>query len=619
MVNAYDIETFVDENNNIIPYCICFIHKKKYYHIYYKEKCDIINESLKLILSLKLNKNNVFYVHNLNFDGILILISLSSNKTYKFDVFLRDNSIYYIKISYNDVILEFKCSFKILPISLKNISYSFSLPSKMIFPYKFSKKENLNYIGKAPESFYFNSEQDYETFKIHNNGNFNFKEYSIEYCKRDVEIVSLFVNLLSSMLNDINIDLKKSYSAPSLSLKIFNERFNIKKIKLSNSNLIDSQIRQSYFGGRCEVYGNPYDDENIYHFDFSGMYGKCMKEKFCFGKYYINTDCKIIKKPGYYFIEYYSDMYIPVLPHHNFINKKLLFTNGVNKGLYWFEEIILFIEMGGIIKKIHYSIEFENFDYVFSDFIDYFENIRNKGNDYKTFAKLMVNSLYGRIGMQEVNTHSFFIKKEEFNYYNKKYKILDYIELNGYIMIKVEIDQKFKKENDIKKTKNNISIASAITSKARIKLYKAQQNCIANGGRILYSDTDSLYVAYKKNVLNQTHGEVYWDPKKDDTEIKDAVFISPKTYGIVYKKKEKESIKIKGYNSSNIDFINLKKKFYENKDIEVNDFFYIKKSDFSLKNFIINKKYWISKYDKRIFLYNKKETRALNFLDYVYF
>jgi len=165
--------------------------------------------------------------------------------------------------------------------------------------------------------------------------------------------------------------------------------------------------------------------------------------------------------------------------------------------------------MGGKIKKIYYSIEYENYDFIFDDFIEYFDKIRNKGNDYKTFAKLMVNSLYGRLGMQEINTHSFFIKKEEIDWYNKKYKVLDYIEVNNFILLKVEIDQQFKKENNIKKTKNNINIASAITSKARIKLYKAQQNVIINNGRVLYSDTDSIFAAYKENVIGQKHGEVF--------------------------------------------------------------------------------------------------------------
>jgi len=334
MINSYDIETFVDKNKKIIPYCICFLFKKKYFSVYYSSNEDIILKSLELIFSLNLNKNNIFYVHNLNFDGILILSSLSLSNGYKLESFIKDGSIYSILVYKSDKTIEFKCSYKILPISLKKISVSFNISEKLKFPYKFSSLENLNYVGSIPDISFFNNSDDYFIFKNLNTNVFNFKEYSIKYCKRDVEIVVLFIQNLNKILNDIKIDITKSYSAPSLSLKIFNNKFNVKKIKLTQNNFIDKYIRSSYFGGRCEVYGNPYPNEYIYHFDFSGMYSQCMLEKFCYGKYKITTNCKEIKNPGFYNISFFSDIHIPVLPHHNLINNKLLFTNGEMSGIY---------------------------------------------------------------------------------------------------------------------------------------------------------------------------------------------------------------------------------------------------------------------------------------------
>jgi hypothetical protein len=335
MINSYDIETFVNINKKIVPYCICFLFKKKYFSLYYNKDTDIIIDSLNLIFSLNLNLKQTFYIHNLNFDGILILSSLSINNTYKFESFIRDNSIYSIKIyNNNNNIIEFKCSYKILPISLKKIANTFKINSKLIFPYKFSSEENLNYSGETPNINFFNNIQDYNVFQELNRNKFNFKDYSIKYCKRDVEIVCLFIENLNKILKDIKIDLTKSYSAPSLSLKIFREKFNKKKVKISQNNFIDKHIRNSYFGGRCEVYGNPLHDDNIYHFDFSGMYSQCMLEKFCYGRYKINTNSKEIKIPGFYYIEYSSNMEIPVLPHHNLVNHKLLFTNGEMVGIY---------------------------------------------------------------------------------------------------------------------------------------------------------------------------------------------------------------------------------------------------------------------------------------------
>lgn len=618
MVNSYDIETFVDENKKIVPYCICFLFKKKYYSLYYEDNEDMIIKSLNIIFSLNLNTKNVFYIHNLNFDGIMILSSLSLNDSYIFESFIREGSIYSILVKKDKITIEFKCSYKVLPISLKKISISFKISEKLKFPYKFSSKTNLNYIGDVPNKSFFNTLEDYSYFKLLNNNTFNFKEYSIKYCKRDVEIVSLFIQNLNKILSDIKIDITKSYSAPSLSLKIFNNKFNVKKIKLTQNNFIDKYIRNSYFGGRCEVYGNPYPNEYIYHFDFSGMYSQCMLEKFCYGKYKIITNCKEIKNPGFYHIDFSSNLDIPVLPHHNLINNKLLFTNGEMKGIYWFEEILLFIEMGGSIKKINYSIEFEYYDYVFNDFITYFDLIKKKGEDYKTFGKLMINSLYGRLGMREISTQSLFLNKDSFNYYSNNYKIIDYTEINNFFLTRIKICEKFRKNHNIQKTKNNISIASSITSKARIKLYKAQQSVILNKGRLLYSDTDSIFASYDKNVLGQRHGEVFWDPNKNDTEIKKAVFVNPKTYGVIYAKKEKESIKMKGYNNDKIKFHELEQKFYNNEKIKVEDFFYLKKNNFSLENIVTEKVFELGNYDKRIFINSKRDTKPFFYKDFGY-
>ena len=101
-------------------------------------------------------------------------------------------------------------------------------------------------------------------------------------------------------MKDFKININTVNSAPSLALKIFDKVFNKNKIKLSYNNAIDKIARNSYFGGRCEVYGNPYENEQIFHFDFSGMYAQCMKEKFPYGKYKINNNVSEIKEPGIY-------------------------------------------------------------------------------------------------------------------------------------------------------------------------------------------------------------------------------------------------------------------------------------------------------------------------------
>ena len=79
------------------------------------------------------------------------------------------------------------------------------------------------------------------------------------------------------------------------------------------------------------------------------------------------------------------------------------------------------------------------------------------------------------------------------------------------LLIEAELDSKLEKLLNIKKkkSKNNIVIASCITSKARIKLYRAQEEVLKNKGRMLYSDTDSIFASFEKDVTGEKHGEIY--------------------------------------------------------------------------------------------------------------
>lgn len=203
----------------------------------------------------------------------------------------------------------------------------------MIFPYKFASKKNLEYSGSIPSCDYFYTEKEWWQFR-NDNSTFNFKEYSIKYCINDVEITSIFMKMFNHILLNQNIDVNRIYSAPSLSFQIFEKKYNKKRADFNMNMKDDEIIRSSYFGGRCEVYGNPIENEHIHYYDFSGMYGQCMMEKFPYGKLYREKNPINFDIPGFYYIIYNSSMYIPVLPHKSKINGKLMFCNGINEGLF---------------------------------------------------------------------------------------------------------------------------------------------------------------------------------------------------------------------------------------------------------------------------------------------
>jgi DNA polymerase elongation subunit (family B) len=135
------------------------------------------------------------------------------------------------------------------------------------------------------------------------------------------------------------------------------------------------------------------------------------------------------------------------------------------------------------------------------EYVNFFNEIKSISNVHKNFGKLMINSLYGRMGMSFIKDETILIDEKKFLSYQKKENIKSFKKINKLIIMTIE-------KNTYKKSESNIIMASCITSKARIKLYKAQLDVIKNGGRILYSDTDSIFAAYKKDVSNEIHGIV---------------------------------------------------------------------------------------------------------------
>jgi len=332
-INALDIETFTDDKGKITPFCICYLINKKMYSNYYNNENIILN-AFKKIFNLCNNEIITIYVHNINFDGYLILEVLSKQNMMTFDVLIKNNSLYSITVIMDNKKLLIKCSYKIIPKSLNSISKAFKISDKLPFPHLFSNKNNLFYKGSIPDLIYFKTDDEYELLKKINGSFFDFKEYTEKYCQNDVNITSIFIKKIEDIVKKYNINFDKVFSAPSLSLKIFIKKFNKNKLSF-NLKLKDKElIKNSYFGGRCEVYGNPQNSEYVNHFDFSGMYGLCMLENFPYGNSYIIEKPKNLDKAGFYYIEYYSNIDIPVLPHKSKLNNKLMFTNGFNKGIF---------------------------------------------------------------------------------------------------------------------------------------------------------------------------------------------------------------------------------------------------------------------------------------------
>jgi hypothetical protein len=90
-----------------------------------------------------------FFVHNLNFDGLILIDEITKHKI-NFDFFSRNSNLYSLKIKYFNKTILLRCSYKLIPSSLKNLGKLENF-NKLFFPYMFVNYNTLYYIGPIPE------------------------------------------------------------------------------------------------------------------------------------------------------------------------------------------------------------------------------------------------------------------------------------------------------------------------------------------------------------------------------------------------------------------------------------------------------------------------------------
>lgn len=572
MINVIDIETF--GSDELTPYCCCAIIKGKKINSY---GLTCVENVLDYINSLKI-ENLIIFAHNLTFDGSLILSKL--DKSWEIEnkkTIIRKGDIYSLCIKKRGFYITFKCSSKILPMELNEIAKKLEISNKLEMNHK--KINQYNYNDK------------------------DIRREVKKYCERDTVIVNQFMVKLGISLSHYIKDWHVNcYSISGIAYNIYKNYFNKYNIDLNLNRDLDKDIRKAYYGGRCEVFGNPYNDEYIYHFDFTGMYSNRLKECFPIGE-----PLKIIKpkwenKPGFYYIRVESNIKLPILPYRCEESGKLLFPNGTFSGVYWYEEINLFLKEGGIIVEIYWGLIYDKIKPIFIDFAEHCINNRNNSLIDKILWKMIPNSFIGRLGLKNDNERTIIIDDE--NYDPRKLDVINDKKINNKWIVRI-------KDDNIKKNISNVTYAAIVTSKSRIIWWEHANKIINDGGRLLYCDTDSLFIAFKENKLGYRWGEVYLDEKKNDTVIKKACFACSKAYSVVLN--ENNITKIKGIPQKkiiNMDFEEFENLFIKenNKKIKMELF---RKKNLRIKIEEIFKIVRINEYDKRKFIKNKKETEPI--------
>lgn len=490
-----DLETTTNPND-CRPWAlgICSIEDKP--RFWYANNLDFLFEFSKR------HKNATFYFHNLKFDGEFIFVylfehdfSLVKNKKdlcqNTFNTLISDRGQFYsilICIDNNNIITIYD-SLKILPFSVSDVSKAFNLPIK---------KLELDYSKERPVGHILSGDE-------------------IDYLKTDVEIMALALNtLFKQKLKKMTQGSNALYDYKKI---IGNKRFlrNFPRLPYP----IDMDIRQSYRGGF--TYCNPNFKlkelgEGIV-LDVNSLYPSVMyynnlpygEPIFFEGKYqcddfynlYIQTiRCNFELRPNH----------IPTIQikHSNlFVQTEYLSSsNGEDVVLCLTSvDLKLFLEHYNVYNLEYISgWKFKSTNKLFKDYIDKWTKIKiesslNGNKPMRTLAKLMLNALYGKFGLNP-NVQS-------------KWPVYD----NGEIKYALG-DKKIR-------APIYIPVASFITAYARYKTITSAQSVY---DRFIYADTDSLHLLGAELPDNLEIDDVKLGAWKLENSFTRAKFLRQKTY-----------------------------------------------------------------------------------------
>ena len=532
----------------------------------------IIN-AFKSIMKRKYNGYTI-YTHNFSyFDAIFLIDTLS--KLGKVYPFMRDKKILKLTFKFRlpnskrEYVLYFMDSLLMLPDSLDKLSNSFNTENKKLkFPIEFLNETNvdISYRGDVPDYSFFAKQYDnykYEDYleylKMFKNKKWSLKNELVKYCENDtIALYQVLIKFREYIYSRFGIDFIKYPTIPSLSFAIYRSNFLKDGVIPIISSKLHKLLKQSYFGGITEVY-TPLG-KNIKSYDINSLYPHSMKYfpmptgqpryvNGCLGdiQKYLNIKREIpygifkvkVKAP--------ENLDKPFLPARRKTKNgiRTIFPIGKWTGWYFSEEIKNAMQHGYRFEFIEGYLF--NKTLLFDDFINVLYLIKtsvDESDPWYYIAKLIMNSLYGRFGLNPEGVMVFIVSKEESSKIIDSNIVVDVIELlSGNMMITCEMD-----EDEFSNMNISVPISSAIAAYSRMTM---SYYLTKYSKHMYYIDTDGI-----KIDTNLEDSEI--DPKelgkmKYEYELKKFVSLGPKTYGGIltkpYKKYKKEIVKVKGYRS----------------------------------------------------------------------
>jgi DNA polymerase elongation subunit (family B) len=178
-------------------------------------------------------------------------------------------------------------------------------------------------------------------------------------------------------------------------------------------------------------------------------------------------------------------------------------------------------------------------------------------------GKILLNSLYGRFGMDDNFANIEVIHKDYYADFENKFldQIEEKISLDEYILVFYK-SEKFIEDNE--STHNvSIGIAAAITAYARIHMSQFKNNPKIN---LYYTDTDSVYT--DSDLDDSLIDDKILGKLKLENICKKAIFLTPKVYCLLTEE-GKLIHKVKGLSHDiDLNFNDFEKLLYKDVFIE---------------------------------------------------
>lgn len=470
-----DFETTSKKQYELEGYTRVYLWKMKGLYNKYNKVGLTIDEFIHECMQF--DDKTIIYFHNLSgFDGEFILNYFMENGwkyirgqelnegqfTSMTDEFGAHYCIQFRVEGWNKPkIIEFRCSYRLMPISIKKLG-------------------ELVGLDKLDEEHDYEELKDYKTLD-------DVPQEELDYIENDVEILKQVLLFLFSM--GIN---KLTMSSSCYASWKQKGGYSIWKEHLHESDEETEEIiTKSYKGGICMV--NPkYQNmilENVKSYDYNSMYPSQMMGSMPVGKGMTIDASEDYIKEIYWLRDRGYDKYIisVVVDEVEVLDGYIPFvgvTNGFSfsksykyerkikdrKLCLWYDEFVLFSHYYTGRYIVTSITGFKSKKNIFTKYVEYWKDIKEKSNEgdiIRSLAKLMLNSLYGKFGM---NTDRLCKEPCGFDEHGKL------------------IYQTAKMKSD---TYYYRAIASYITSQARCELIRAIQSCGEDG--FIYCDTDSVY------------------------------------------------------------------------------------------------------------------------------